>query len=181
MAVAKSTDTIQRFAAGVDLSVALSIDIPRYSSSELIVKGHRTTVDTRRGGGFRTETTVLVEGVDYTFANILPATTPARLTLIPASDAHRADWYSASNTLQLAWELTVEYDPDTFQTGNFTDFGRFTPLDFGKALDRLTMAIKSGFRYAQRSLSFSAEDTESDTTIADTTLPSLDAKIIKSF
>ena len=91
--------------------------------------------------------TPLVVGVDYSELNLGVNGINGSVTLIDAAQL----WISnpgvpATFGLLNTYSITVEFDPEAFQPGSFRSLGNYSPITMEQVFDRLTMAIKAGYR-----------------------------------
>lgn len=84
--------------------------------------------------------TNLVNGVDYTPANIGAPGVDAQITLINSGQA----WINGGGGgLDVQYSIHVDFDSDAFQPGSFRALGNYSPITLEKTLDRLTMSLKA--------------------------------------
>jgi len=91
--------------------------------------------------------TPLVLATDYTEQNLGVNGISGSITLVDAAQAWIANpGVPATFGLSALYSITVEFDPEAFQPGGFRSLGVYSPITMETVFDRLTMAIKAGYR-----------------------------------
>ena len=146
MSIDKATTPISEY-IGDGLASTFGMVFPAGSSSELLIYLRYVGTDAVIAYDLPGNDTELypmqplTEGVDYTLSNLNIPSVYGSLSLIDAGQL----WITLGK-LATDWNLIIRYDLDVFQSSSFRDLGVHAPINFEKALDRLTMGIK-GMKY----------------------------------
>lgn len=143
MTVSLSQEPFIRYTTNTN---TFSVSFPRQNSNEVFVYAELLS------NGF---TSLLVEGTDYSIADVLPSSGNATITLIDAGQSYLD---IAGNLDDSAYALIVEYSPIPRQETSFSNLGRFAPVAFEKVLDSIVMTLKSHRRALDRAFKVRRKD-----------------------
>ena len=98
--------------------------------------------------------TLGVLATDYSLQDIGIPNQNSQVTLIDAAQA----WIGTGNNLNTGFRILIKFNSQAYQIANLANLGRFAPVEFGKAVDRLTMHVKSLRAVINRGLIISDQD-----------------------
>lgn len=144
MTVPISTLAVLPF-TGNDTVNLFALTFPTYQNTDVV--GYVETIATGA-------TVLLAEGVDYSLQNVNVPKVNGQMTLIDAGQA----WISGGSNLDNGYRLLIKFSPDSYQTANLQNLGRFAAKEYGSIMDRFTMHTKALAAVLDRAMVFSDAD-----------------------